>query len=242
MIFRSSIVLVFAVAIAAACWLSPEPRMGDDCGVVMSLPQRAGLFVGRAGEVSKEERDKLPSDTEIARMVYQAGSAKDGADVVTASIILSGAERRSIHRPEVCLTGQGWSLLDAKTIPVSLGDNQQMMVRDLFMEKPVTAKDGTRRIVRAHYVYWFVGSAVTTPSHWTRMWLSARDSILRNVNHRWAYPAMMAVVTDNPKADTGGERHRTADETLTLIKNLIRELAPTFQKSLMAHTVAQSTP
>ena len=226
-------VLVIAVAIAAACWLSPEPRIGDDCGVVMSLPARVGVFAGRAGEVSKQERDTLPSDTQIARMVYQAGSAKDGVDVVTASIVLSGAERRSIHRPEVCLTGQGWSLLGAQTIPVRIGGNQQLMVRDLFIEKPVTAKDGTRQIVRAHYVYWFVGSEATTPSHWTRMWLSARDSILRNVNHRWAYPAMMAVVTDSLKSDDGGERRRTADETLTLITNLIRELAPAFQKSLM---------
>lgn len=242
MILRSAIVLVLAVATAAACWLSPEPRMGDDCGVVMNLPERAGAFLGRPGEISKEEKDKLPSDTEIVRMIYGTAPSAGRQQVVTASIILSGSERRSIHRPEVCLTGQGWTLLSAKTIPVSIGPGHEMHVRDLLIEKPVSSKDGGQQMVRAHYVYWFVGSDVTTPSNWTRMWLSTRDSVLRNVNHRWAYPAMMAVVTDDGKTGGNPGHDRSADETLTLITSLIRELAPRFQKSLMSDTVAATSP
>lgn len=242
MILRSTIILLLAAATAIACWLSPEPRMGDDSGVVMSLPERAGVFVGRPGEVSEEERSKLPSDTEIVRMVYRAGSSAGDQDLATASIILAGSERRSIHRPEVCLTGQGWSLIEAKSIPVAITPDQQILVRDLLIEKPVATKDGGRQTVRAHYVYWFVGSDVTTPSNWTRMWLSTRDSVLRNVNHRWAYPAVMAVVTDSFKSGEANERRRTADETLTLITTLIGELAPRFQKSLMSHAVAQAAP
>ncbi|MBX7208032.1 MAG: EpsI family protein [Verrucomicrobiaceae bacterium] len=238
MILRSFVVLVFAAGVAAACWLSPEPRAGDDCGVVMSLPERAGAFVGRPGEVSQKEKDTLPADTEIVRMVYQTAAK----DLVTASIILAGAERRSIHRPEVCLSGQGWTLLDAKTLPVEIKRGESMEVRDLLIEKPVTLPDGGQRRIQAHYVYWFVGSDVTTPSNWTRMWLSTRDSIMRNVNHRWAYPAVMAVVTDGFKPGETKERARTADETLRLITALVGELAPTFQRSLMNHPVAQTTP
>ena len=229
MILRAAITFLLAVATAITCRLSPEPRQADDCGVVMSLPERAGVFVGRGGEVSQKERDTLPSDTEIVRMVYHTAVQ----DVATASIILSGSERRSIHRPEVCLTGQGWSLIEAKTIPITFAQGGQMLVRDLLIEKPVTLNNGARRVARAHYVYWFVGNDVTTPGNWTRMWLSARDSVLRNVNHRWAYPAVMAVVTDGFKTGEISERKRTADETLTLITTLIRELAPKFQRGLM---------
>lgn len=238
MILRSITILLLAATTTVVCWMSPEPRIGDDCGVVMTLPERAGVFDGRPGEVSKEETDKLPSDTEIVRMVYRTKAE----DLVTASIILAGSERRSIHRPEVCLTGQGWSLIDAKTIPISIADGETMLVRDLLIEKPVTLKNGERRMAQAHYVYWFVGSDVTTPSNWTRMWLSTRDSVLSNVNHRWAYPAVMAMVTDGFKPGEINERKRTAAETLTLITTLIRELAPKFQKSLMPQTVAAAAP
>jgi len=238
MISRSITILLLAAATAVTCWLSPEPRVGDDSGVVMALPEKAGVFDGKPGEVSKEERDKLPSDTEIVRMVYH--STAD--DLATASIILAGSERRSIHRPEVCLTGQGWTLLAANTIPVAIADGEEILVRDLLIEKPVTLKNGERRKAQAHYVYWFVGSDVTTPSNWTRMWLSTRDSVLRNVNHRWAYPAVMAMVTDGFKPGETTERIRTADETLALVTALIRELAPKFQKSLMTQKVAATTP
>jgi Protein of unknown function (DUF3485) len=243
MILRSSMVLMLALATAVFCWISPEPRTGDDSGVVMSLPESAGVFAGRPGEVSQIEKDVLPSDTGIVRMEYRTtGLGGATQDLVTASIILAGSERRSIHRPEVCLTGQGWSLIEARTIPVSIAQGEDMLVRDLLIEKPVTLKTGEKRMVRAHYVYWFVGGDVTTPSHWTRMWLSARDSVLRNVNHRWAYPALMAMVTDGFKPGELNERNRTADETLTLITALIRELAPKFQKSLMTGAVAATTP
>ncbi len=243
MILRASIILLLALAMAAACWISPEPRTGDDSGVVMALPESAGVFVGRPGEVSKQETDTLPSDTNIVRMEYRTKGG-DGAaqDLLTASIILAGSERRSIHRPEVCLTGQGWSLLEARTIPVTVTPDEKILVRDLLIEKPVTMKSGARRLVRAHYVYWFVGSDVTTPSHWTRMWLSTRDSVLRNVNHRWAYPAVTAMVTDGFHPSEINEPGRTADETLTLITTLIRELAPKFQKSLMPQAVAATPP
>lgn len=236
MILRSAIVLIIAAVAAITCGLSPEPRAGDDCGVVMSLPERAGVFTGKPGQVSQQEKDTLPSDTEIVRMEYRT-AVKDTA---TVSIVLAGNERRSIHRPEVCLSGQGWTLVGANTIPVAVATGEPVQVRDLLIEKPVTLADGKQRRIQAHYVYWFVGSAVTTPSHWTRMWLSTRDSILHNVNHRWAYPAVMAIVTDGFKDGETSERKRTGDETLKLITALIREVAPSFQKSLMNQPVAHT--
>lgn len=243
MILRSVIILLLAAATAIACWLSPEPRRGDDSGVVMTLPEATGLFISEPGEVTQKEKETLPSDTEIVRRVYHTSRAPAAErDFITASIILSGAERRSIHRPEVCLSGQGWTLLDAKTIPVEVSAGEELLVRDLLIEKPITLKSGEQRKIQAHYVYWFVGSDVTTPSNWTRMWLSTRDSVVRNVNHRWAYPAMMAVVTDGFKPGEITERRRNATETLTLITTLISEVAPKFQKSLMNHAVAQTTP
>ena len=230
MIFRSTIIMVLAAVAVFACRFSPEPSQGEESGVVMSLPSSIGPFIGEPGEVSKVERETLPSDTEMTRMIYHtAGARAVDRDALTTTIVLSGTERRSIHRPEVCLTGQGWSIVDAQTIPVTLADGQEFSVRDLLIEKPQLLEDGSRKNLRAHYVYWFVGSDVTTPSHWTRMWLSSRDCILRNVNHRWAYPAILGLVTDNFEPAVIGQKKRNSDETLDLIKRLIHELAPKFQ-------------
>ena len=234
MILRSLVVLVLAGVTTLACRLSPEPQAGDDSGVIMQLPAKAGEFAGVPLEIPKEERDKLPADTEIVRMGYSTiGKNAMERNRITASIILAGAERRSIHRPEVCLTGQGWSFLDSRTIPVAIAPGLDLQVRDLLIERPVTLKDGRRRNLRAHYLYWFVGSDVSTPSHLTRMWLSTRDSVLRNVNHRWAYASLLAFATDNFEPHETGESRSNEEETLARMKALIREIAPAFQKSMM---------
>ena len=242
MILRSAITLACAAITCFACRLSPEPRQGEECGVIMKLPSAVGRFIGEAGEISKIERETLPSDTEMARMNYHtAGFSARERNLATVTIVLSGAERRSIHRPEVCLSGQGWKVLDAQTIRVPVSSGGEISVRDLLIEKPVTLDDGGRRALRAHYVYWFVGSDVTTPSHWTRIWLSARDGIFRNVNHRWAYPAVMALVTDNFQPHEVGQKKRNSEETLSMITNLVRDLATTFQKDLFAFPMGTET-
>jgi hypothetical protein len=148
-------------------------------------------------------------------------------------VVLAGAERRSIHRPEVCLNGQGWTLLDSRVIPVEISPGNVLRVKDLFIERTWVAKDGSKKPLRAHYVYWFVGTDVTTPSNWTRVWLSTWDSITRNVNHRWAYPSVSAWVTDNFTPEECGQRPRTSEETVAMIVQLIRDLAPRFQKEYM---------
>ncbi len=234
MIFRSSIILVLAGLVCLACRVSPESRLGDDCGVLMKLPEAAADFIGRPGLISEDEKKKLPEDTEMTRVEYStAGRPLSERDAAVVSVVLAGSQRRSIHRPEVCLTGQGWTMLDARTAAIEIAPGKQLQVRDLLVEKPVALKDGTRRNLRAHYVYWFVGADVATPSNFDRMWLSTWDSVLRNVNHRWAYPSVMAYVTEDFDPKESGERKRTADETFAVIERLIREIAPKFQKSLM---------
>jgi hypothetical protein len=244
MILRSAIALAFAAVTCLACRLSPEPRQGEECGVVMKLPSAVGRFIGDPGEVTKIERDTLPSDTEIVRMVYHTpGLRQQDRHLLTMSIVLSGSERRSIHRPEVCLSGQGWTVVEAKNLNISIDTEGEITARDLLIEKSITLDTGERRKLRAHYVYWFVGSKVTTPSHWTRIWLSARDSILRNVNHRWAYPAIMALVTDNLEPSEIGQKKRNSKETLDQIAALIREVVPRFQlDSFQLQTTGTSQP
>lgn len=230
-VFKALLPMLLAMAAVLACRLSPPLQQEEASGVIMRLPSGILRYLGDAGTMSAEERQLLPGDTEIVRTHYRSAAYGPGTqDQIEVTLVLAGAERRSIHRPEVCLTGQGWTLLDSTILPIEIEPGRTLHVRDLFIEKNVPLKDGTTRPLRAHYVYWFVGIDVTTPSHFERIWLTTWDSVTRNINHRWAYPSVMAYVTDNFTADEIGQRQRDSDQTLDLITQLIQALVPKFQK------------
>ena len=77
----------------------------------IDLPEHVLDFTSTNVPESEIELGYFPKDTSYARRLYQA---PDGFGVSTI-IILMGADRTSIHRPEYCLLGQGWSV-DKKTM------------------------------------------------------------------------------------------------------------------------------
>jgi hypothetical protein len=231
MILRGLITLIFAGGTAALCTLSPAPTGSQDVGVTMQLPQRAGPLIGVTREPDKIEREKLPTDTTFAKMTYvTAGAPPAERDIAQVSVVLAGAESRSIHRPEVCLTGQGWSIDGSRVIPIEIRPGRTLYVKDLSISGTFASNDGQSRHLHAHYVYWFAGDGVTTPSHFERLWRSTWDAVLHNVNHRWAYAAVMAHVTEDLDPEKCGERRRTDEQTGRLITFLIQHLVPQFQK------------
>ncbi|MDZ4286380.1 MAG: exosortase/archaeosortase family protein, partial [Prosthecobacter sp.] len=133
-----------------ACRQSPEMRAGDEAGVVMQLPVGIGRFLGAPEEPSKNEREQLPADTEMVKMRYRTPALTPATlDAAHVTLVLSGAERRSIHRPEVCLDGQGWTLLDSKVIPVEIAPGKVLQVKDLFIERLWVGRSGEKKPLRA---------------------------------------------------------------------------------------------
>jgi exosortase len=229
---RAAMVLGLSVLAVSACAYAPQMQGGEQAGVTLHLPERVTVFTSQQGKPDKVELDNLPTDTEFAKRSYFTADATDESrDIAHVSIVLAGSERRSIHRPEVCLTGQGWSIIGTRTLPISLSNGHTLHVKDLSIERQQRMPDGSNQKLRAHYVYWFVGTDTTTPSHFRRIWLSTWDSVFRNVNHRWAYPSIMAMVTEDLSPSVSHERHRTDEQTVNLITHLIQELAPQFQRA-----------
>jgi hypothetical protein len=202
--------------------------------VLEELPMVAGSFVGENEDPSARERDLLPADTIIKKRKYHTpGRSNETRDLAHASLVIAGNDTRSIHRPEVCLDGQGWTITSSTVREVKMISGAVLRVRDLAIERQELRTDRSKQLLRAHYVYWFVGCDISTPSNLERQLLSFRDSVLRNVNHRWAYPSVMAYVTDNLTPQQWRERRRDDAETVKMILSLIRSLAPRFQKDLM---------
>jgi len=155
-------------------------------------------------KMSWAEYDALPKDTEFVKSVY---TNADGGRVFT-SIVLSGRERNSIHRPERCLKGQGNSIDKEYVLDVPLRGRKPLKVMVAELVRTYRGSDGKVKKYYSYYAYWFVGQDRETPRHLARMFWMGWDQVFRSVAHRWAYIAV------------SGDRDPEDDEPY---KNQIRE-------------------
>jgi hypothetical protein len=155
--------------------------------------------------MSLAEYDALPHDTEFLKSIY----TNDAADQVFVSLVLSGRERDSIHRPERCLVGQGstivnqhfWNVVMPQMIEVPLEGREPLRVAVLETIRNYRGADGTRKVYYGYYAYWFVGQGRETPSHYMRMLWLALDRIAHSISHKWAYVVVAGDRTDEKSKD-----------------------------------------
>ena len=197
-----SVALVLIVGTAGALtWLRANQKLGQPGieakaipGSVMmkiDLPERVPDFTSTNVPESEVELGYFPKDTSYARRLYQA---PDGFGV-SATIILMGADRTSIHRPDYCLPGQGWSIgsKTAVTIPIGGGHPYELPVMKWVVGRSVEAPDGQKQEVSGIYVFWFVADNEQTVDNIQRMWWLARDLLCTGVLQRWAYVSYFSV-------------------------------------------------
>jgi EpsI family protein len=152
------------------------------------LPQFIGTeWIGQETEVTAIEREMLPADTGYARRIYV--SLDDRREQVLVSVVLSGQDRTSIHRPELCLVGQGWSIRDRQETRFG----EEVPAALLRLEREWVGEDGRRAQVPALFVYWFVGRESMATTTVARLWRTALNR-LRLQPDRWAYVVVQAVV------------------------------------------------
>jgi hypothetical protein len=219
-VWRSLVLLILTLLVVFAYWYNPPMNVQPQAGVIMKLPVILGDYFGKEGEITEVEHTILPADTEFARRFYSDTQGHE----LDCSIVLSGAEQRSIHRPEACLVGQGWTIIGQDNIPIPLLSGHTMMARKLSLQRQVAGQHGEHVTVRAFYVYWFVGQNVTTPSHFRRILLSNWDRVVHNRAHRWAYVSVFSLITDNLRTEG-----LDAAQTQKLIADFTRQIVPTFQ-------------
>jgi hypothetical protein len=161
--------------------------------------------------------DFLPKDTSFGQRLYTA------ADKfwVQANVVLMGADRTSIHKPQFCLGGLGFNIDAAASSETTIHIDRPVPY-DLPVMKLVATKEamieGRKEKVRGIYVYWFVADNEYTARHWERMWWMARDVMRTGVLQRWAYASYFAY------SRPGGE-----EATFERMKKLIVASVPEFQ-------------
>jgi hypothetical protein len=240
--------VIAALAVAAwAMVYKTGVANSDEAGIVLHLPEQVGDWRGAdilfcpnrecggqffsaeladpatcpkcgapLGNMNWAERAMLPADTGLVRKYYARPGNLDG---LHATIVLSGNDRSSIHRPQVCMTAAGNEITRERVIRIPLaGRAAPLEVMVLDMVKPLTREDGTPAAYPSYYAYWFVGKGRETASHWVRMAWMGYDRIFHGISHRWAYIAL------------AGARDPRSDAHLQTIADFASQLHPALLK------------
>ena len=163
------------------------------CATTIDLPYRVQDYVSIPLPVTTNEWGMLPKDTTYGRRSYRA---KDGfrTDI---SIVLMGKDRESIHRPQICLSGQGWTIdrEEVVTVPIPKPAPYDLSVMKLSLSKGAQ---------RGFFVYWFVSDQRMTARHGERIWWMTLDLLKSGVLSRWAYVAYFTVCEPGQEQATFG--------------------------------------
>lgn len=209
---------------AALTMIGTHPNVVPEAGVSLALPASVLGMPGKDFPPSEAEMSILPKDTEFAKKTY----TDPWGNSVNCQIVLSGGDRRSIHRPEACLPGQGWNMLANQPFEVGLEGGKKLMVKKLRLSREVETSPGIRRTLLMLYLYWYVGSDYTTHDQIERVVRSNVDLLLYNLVHRWAYVIVSAPILEG--FIPGGMNE---EQTQERILEFMREAIPQFQKSEM---------
>ncbi len=157
-------------------------------------------WAGRDVEVSKVEKDYLPADTGFSRKNYV--HLLNPNNQVFLSIVLSGKDRSSIHKPEICLVAQGWTVNGNFIHEFNIPNLHEGKLRATVLrtERRYNTNDGKNVTVPSLYTYWFVAGDDIVATHWQRMFKMAKDRLFGFKNHRWAYIIAQTTVLDSEEA------------------------------------------
>lgn len=147
--------------------------------------------------VSLGENAYLPTKTPVFRKLYH----REGHADVTATLVFSGLERRSIHRPQVCLVAQGYRITDEYVYQARTGVERTMPIRILEISRPVRNEEGKQiGIVSGVYCYWLFNPEHETTRHLERFLHMLVDNGFRDYRPRWGYASLM-ILRDPGKPD-----------------------------------------
>lgn len=218
--------VLMAGSTGALTWLRANQKLGKP-GVKavaipgsmlmqISLPERVLDFNSTNVPEPQIVVDYLPPDTSYAERCY----FNTNGTPIYATVVLMGADRSSIHKPDYCLPGQGWIIREKSVanIPVAGPQPYQMPVAKWVLGNSFQTPDGQKQEVRGLYVFWLVADGVQTADNYQRMWWQGRDLLLTGILQRWAYVSYFTFCLP-------GEE----DATFERVKALIAHSVPEYQ-------------
>ena len=186
------------------------------------LPLTLGDYQGREFEMTAAEKNLLDEGVKLSRDIYSSAKGKQ----IMATIIVSGFEKRSLHRPEVCLPNQGWTVTDRTPMQLQLADGRELTLMMMRIFRDVEPRPGERIRTRAINFYWYIGSDGTTcADHYEHVFLSYYDAVFRNLQHRWAMASIFVPLQEQPVGQEDPLQELNAVEDA---REFLAQLVPTF--------------
>jgi exosortase len=208
-------------------WLTTHQRLGKPGILTSAIPGSPRLNILLPEHVANYQSEPvtldtnlflyLPQDTSFAQRRY---TGPDEFQVLL-NVVLMGADRSSIHKPEFCLAGQGCVIDSARSsqvaVPMQLPQPYNLPVKKLYTSRRVMFEG---RVLQRNgiFAYWFVADNQLSASHGGRMLHLAVQLLRTGVVERWAYIACFA------ECWPGQE-----DETWRRMEAFIQSAAPQFQ-------------
>jgi hypothetical protein len=228
------LVVLALIALGAAAIHFGKPRMGNpglvfekvpltnELGVIVRdervrFPANLAEFRSMEAAIVQNEVTNLPPDTAYGRRLYWDNSGF----MAQMSAVMMRTDRTSIHRPQTCITGQGWKILTTETIdiPIPLPSPYILKATCLTSTKMQRHKDTGEEVQRSNvYIYWFVAEHRLAPGHGDAIWAISQDLITSGILHPWAYVSVFAPCAPGQEA-----------ATIARAKRLIAMAAPQFQ-------------
>lgn len=177
--------------ILSLTFIIPEKAELQASSMSMDLPLRFDLseWYGIRKQESPAERRTLAPDTLFSkadyRLLYSDEWDKTMPDV-HVSLVFSGNDmNQSIHRPELCLPGQGHLNLLATDTLLTLNNGKEVK----FTRLTTYRRNPDIPDKKLHYIhyYTFVGKGHIRHSHMQRVICDILDRILKGKVQRWAY-------------------------------------------------------
>lgn len=220
---------------------APPPVQEDDSFVAASIPELPGFVAARPYFCQNENcmnSVETPLDAPAPAACPKCGGAMDATSLAektllpadtrimkgnycdplgykwTVSVVVNGRSRQSIHRPEICLPAQGWSIDRGRVVDFRLDGGKSVPMHCMDVRRRSSSSD-----LRMGHAYFFVNARTVAASHLRRILISVRDRAFARRITRWA---MVTVSADEPFDSTPAMREATAGFLQMLVPALFK--------------------
>lgn len=184
------------------------------------LPEDVLAYISKEYPQEAVVTNTLPADTSYGQRRYV--SLKDRDDWLQVNVVLMGADRTSIHKPEFCLQGAGWKIDQAEElkVPMQRPQSYDLPVIKIVATRDFTDAQGQTVTLRGMYVYWFVADKALSgdKSGSERMWWMVKNLLQTGELQRWAYVSCFTVCLPGQE-----------DATFERVKKFMVAAVPEFQ-------------
>lgn len=198
---QKSLILLMVLALIAVTggtltWFKRHQKLGQpgikatpipgSVAMKIDLPAKVLDFTSTNVPESDVELGYFPKDTSFVERWY---TSPDDSPGISATVILMGADRTSIHRPEYCLVGQGFTCdqKEVVDIPVAGPMPYRLPVAKWKVSRLVQQPDGQNVKISGVYAFWFVADNEHTTGIVPFQCYLVRDLLLKGILQRWAY-------------------------------------------------------